>query len=395
MIRFIKFFIYSILILFAIIILSVIFLSNIGLETKKFNPLIIAQVKKYNEEFDLNIQKVKIYLSIESLTNPKIRISTKDSTLVSGKNKIELKSMDTRIDILSYFKDDFIIEEFEIRTKDNKIEDLISIASLEQPSAIIYNIFVKEGYANLKGFIKFDQKGKIIEHKFDGQVKEAKLKYSDKYSFGNINFNFTHQKDEISIKNANFYHKKIKLLSDKINIITDSNGKKIVTGDIRTKKNTINLKLLKDILENDLNFIDDQEITFEIKNKFSFNLKKGKIKALKYSSKIYLDSLNLKQKNNLLKNYFNNYDGSILLKNNLIRLKYESKNLNIEGESEYSFHESFDKIKYKIDKKYNNYDFLTLINFDSNSIKVEPISYSKKKNKKSNLKLKGSYNKKN
>ena len=393
MIRFIKFFIYSILILAVILFFSVIFLSNVGLETKKFNPLIISQAKQYNENLNLNIKKVKIYLSIKSLTNPKIRISTKDPTLTSGQSKIELKSIDTRIDILSYFKDNFIIEGFEIRTKDNKIKDLISIASLEQPSAIIYNIFIKEGYANLRGYIKFDENGKIIDHKFDGQVKNAKVKFSDKYSFGNINFNFTNQKDKISINNANFHHKKIKLLSDKINITTDTDGKKIVTGDVRTKKNTIDITLLKDIFKNDLNFINDQEIVFEIKNKFSFNIKKGKVKALKYSSKIDLDSLILKQKNNLLKNYFNNYEDSILLKNNSIRLKYENKNLNIEGESEYSFSESFDKIEYKIDKKNDNYDFLTSINFGSNPIIIEPIDYSKKKNKKSNLKLKGSYNK--
>jgi len=391
--RFVKFFVYSIVILFVISAFLAFFLSKVGLETKRFNPLIITQVKKYNENLNLNIKKVKIYLSIESLTNPKIRISTKNPTLISGKNKIELKSIDTRIDIISYFKGNFIIEEFEIKTKDNNIKDLILITSLEQPSVLIYNIFIKEGYANLQGFIKFDENGKIIDYKFDGQVKKAKLKYSDKYSFENINFNFTHQKDEISIKNAHFYNKKIKFLSDKINITTDNDGKKIVTGDIRTKKNNINSKLIKNIFESDLNFINDQEIIFEIKNKFSFKIQKGKIKALKYSSKIDLDSLSLKQEIGLLKNYFNNYDDSILLKNNSIRLKYENKNLNIEGESEYSFHESFDKIKYKIDKKKDNYDFLTLINFDSNPIKIEPISYSKKKNKKSNLKLKGSYNK--
>ena len=197
--RFVKFFVYSIVILFVISAFLAFFLSKVGLETKRFNPLIITQVKKYNENLNLNIKKVKIYLSIESLTNPKIRISTKNPTLISGKNKIELKSIDTRIDIISYFKGNFIIEEFEIKTKDNKIKDLILITSLEQPSVLIYNIFIKEGYANLQGFIKFDENGKIIDYKFDGQVKKAKLKYSDKYSFENINFNFTHQKYEISI----------------------------------------------------------------------------------------------------------------------------------------------------------------------------------------------------
>ena len=127
--RFIKFFIYSILILFVIWAFLAIFLSKVGLETKRFNPLIIEQVKKYNEDLNLDIKKVKIYLSISNLTNPKLKISTKDPTLVLDKNKIELKTIDTRIDILSYFKDNFVIEEFEILTKDNKIKDIISIVA--------------------------------------------------------------------------------------------------------------------------------------------------------------------------------------------------------------------------------------------------------------------------
>ena len=106
-----------------------------------------------------------------------------------------------------------------------------------------------------------------------------------------------------------------------------------------------------------MSFINDQEIIFEIKNKFSFALQKGKIKALKYSSKIKLDNISLKPEINLLKNYFSNYNDSILLKNNSITVKYENKKFNIEGKSNYSFDTSFDKIEYKINKKNHNYHF--------------------------------------
>ena len=393
MLRFIKFFIYSILILFVIWAFLAIFLSKVGLETKRFNPLIIEQVKKYNEDLNLEIKKVKIYLSIGNLTNPKLKISTKDPTLILNKNKIKLKSIDTRIDILSYFKDNFIIEEFEIWTKDNKIKDLISIAALEKPALITYNLFIKKGYASTYVFLKFGENGKITNYKFSGEIKDVKLKFNEKYSFGNINFNFNHRRDETSIKNANFYYKKLKFLSDQIIIATDSNGKKLVTGEIRNEKTTINLNVFKSLFENDLNFIKDQEITFETKNKFSFKTQKGKIGELDYTSQIDLENISLSPEDNLLKKYFNNYNNSILLKNNSIKLKYENKNLNIKGESDYSFATSFDKIEYKINKKKDSYDFLTLINFDNNPIKIKLINYSKEKNKKSNLKLKGSYNK--
>tara|TARA_Y100000590_G_scaffold171374_1_gene196012 strand:+ start:899 stop:3112 length:2214 start_codon:yes stop_codon:yes gene_type:complete len=390
--RFIKFIIYSILITFFILTVLVIFLSNVGLETKRFNSIITEQVKKYNQELSLDVKKVKIFLSIGLPTNPKLIISSKDPTLILDQKKIQLKFINTKIDIFSYFKDNFILEEFEILTKDNKIKDLISIAALEKPELIAYNLFIKKGYANTYISLNFNQNGKIQNYKLKGKIKKAKIKLNEKYTFENIYFDFNYNEDEIYIKNANLYYKKLKFLSEQISIISEPN-KKLIQGNIKNEKTKVNLSLFKNLLENELNYFKDQEIIFESENKFSFNVQKGKIKGVEFSSKIDLENINLSPKNNFLKNYFSNYKNSILLKNNLIELEYKNKNLNIKGESDYSFDNLFDKIQYKIIKKKNTYDFLTLINFDNNPIKIKSINYSKKKNKKSNLKLNGTYNK--
>ena len=390
--RFIKFIIYSILITFFILTVLVIFLSNVGLETKRFNSIITEQVKKYNQELSLDVKKVKIFLSIGLPTNPKLIISSKDPTLILDQKKIQLKFINTKIDIFSYFKDNFILEEFEILTKDNKIKDLISIAALEKPELIVYNLFIKKGYANTYISLNFNQNGKIQNYKLKGKIKKAKIKLNEKYTFENIYFDFNYNEDEIYIKNANLYYKKLKFLSEQISIISEPN-KKLIQGNIKNEKTKVNLSLFKNLLENELNYFKDQEIIFESENKFSFNVQKGKIKGVEFSSKIDLENINLSPKNNFLKNYFSNYKNSILLKNNLIELEYKNKNLNIKGESDYSFDNLFDKIQYKIIKKKNTYDFLTLINFDNNPIKIKSINYSKKKNKKSNLKLNGTYNK--
>ncbi len=51
-----------------------------------------------------------------------------------------------------------------------------------------------------------------------------------------------------------------------------------------------------------MNFIKDQEITFETKNKFSFkNTKKEKFGRLEYTSQIDLKNISLSPENNLLK----------------------------------------------------------------------------------------------
>ena len=393
MARFIKFFTYSLLGFTVISLVLIIFLSQIGLETTRFNSLITDQVKRFNENLDLDIKKVKIYLDISNLTKPKFKIKSKDPTVILGKNKIEIDYIKTEINVLSYFKDNFILDEFNIVTKNNEIRNLISIASLKKASLIIYNIYIKEGYASFNGNVKFDQKGNIIDYSFNGETNNVKLKFNKKYSFENINFQFFYKKDLTRIKNANFYYKKIKFLSDNIYISVIANDEtRLIKGDIRNEKTKINLNVLKTLFKKNVEFIKNQEVIFKSKNKFSFKIKKKKIRKLKYFSQINLERIKLNPKNKLLKNYFNNYNNSILLVNNSIKLKYTNQNLNVEGTSDYSFDTLFDKIKYKINQINNNYDFLTLIDFDHNSLKIEPIEYSKKKNKKSNLKLTGSYN---
>ena len=386
--KFIKFLLYSIVILLAIWALLVIFLSQIGLETKRFNPIIIDQVKKYDDNLNLDIKTVKIYLNISSLTNPKIKVKFKDPTIILGKNKIRLKTIRTEINILSYLRNNFVIDEFFVLTKDNQIKDLISIAALKKPSLIIYNIFIKEGYANVYGSVNFDQKGNIIDYSFNGEIKNANIKYNEKYFFKNINFELSSDREKTLIQNANFYYKNLRFLSNQIYIpIVAQDETALVKGDIRSEKTKINLNLIKDLFEDDLSFIKNEEIILGTKNKFSFKIKKRKIDELKYSSQIDLENISLSSESNLLKNYFNN---SIVLKNNSINLKYEDENLNIEGKSQYSFDNSFDNIDYKIKKKNDNYDFLTLINFDKKHITIKSINYNNEKNKKSNLKLQGS-----
>ena len=394
MAKVIKILFYTFVTIFLIWALLVIILSQVGLETKRFNPLIIEQVKKYNEDLNIDIKKVKIYLNISKLTNPKIKVRSKDPTLILGNNKIELESIKTEIDILSYFKNNFIIDKFIIATKENKINDLISIASLEKPSLIIYNIFIKEGYASAYGSISFDTKGNIIDYAFNGKIKDTKIKYNEKYSFKNINFEFSYNKKRTLITKANFNFKKIKFFSDEIYIpLLALDGSKLIKGDIRTERNSINSNILTSLFENNFNFIKDQEITFETKNNFSFKMNKKEIGELKYSSEINLENITLNPKHNFFKNYFNNYKDFISLKNNSVKLNYENMNLNVEGSSEYSFDSSNDKIKYKITQEKNWYNFFTTINFDNNSINIKPIDYSKDKNKKSSLELNGSYNK--
>ena len=190
-----KFFIYSFLFTFFILVLLVLVLASYGIETKKFNPIIIEQVKKYNEGLNLDIKKVKVHLHISAsnITSPKLKIRSKNPILIEGNNRLELKEIETSIDILSYFKDNFVIEKFWFTTRDNKIRELIKFAALENGCTLPDNLTLfyalaiaiaanaKEVvFAGLDGYNKKDskflnvQKNLIHLKKF---VKEKKLKF--------------------------------------------------------------------------------------------------------------------------------------------------------------------------------------------------------------------------
>ena len=393
MIRFIKYFTYSIIILIFISFITGFFLSKIGLETSRFNSLIIERVKNYNNNFNLDIKKVKIYLNFSNITNPKIEVKSQNAILAVGKRSVKLDTIKTEIDIFSYFKDQFLIEKFFIESKNNKIRDLISIAALEKPNLILYKMFIKDGDINLYGDLNFDLNGNLIDYSFKGKIKDANIKYGKKYSFKKLNFNFFYDKKTFVIKNTDFYFNNIKFLSNQINIPVEINdGARVISGDIRNDKKTINLKLLKNLFNSNFTFLKNQKITFETRNNFSFKIKKGKIKELQYLSEINLDNLILNFNNTKLKEYFNNYNNSIFLKNNLIKIVYKDEILNLDGVSEYSFDDSFQSINYTIDKKKNIYNFLSSISINNNPLLIESINYFKEKDKESNLKLKGSYN---
>ncbi len=93
MTKILKYLFISIIIIFIFLFFFIFFLSQFGLETKRFNPIISEQVKKYNENLNLDIKKVKVYLSISNLNNPKLRISTKDPTLILEKKKYFLNQL--------------------------------------------------------------------------------------------------------------------------------------------------------------------------------------------------------------------------------------------------------------------------------------------------------------
>ena len=65
--------------LFIILVLFVTYLSLIGINTNKFNSFIKKEVKAYNNELDVNLNKVRLILDVKEFN---INIFTSEPTII-------------------------------------------------------------------------------------------------------------------------------------------------------------------------------------------------------------------------------------------------------------------------------------------------------------------------
>ena len=109
------------LIVIFLIIAFCVYLSVYGINTDKLNGIINEKISQRDSDFDIKLDKIKIFLDIGSF---KLEAKTKNPIILYKKNKIELQSISTALPLLSLFTQDAKIENLKFITKKNKLKDL-------------------------------------------------------------------------------------------------------------------------------------------------------------------------------------------------------------------------------------------------------------------------------
>ena len=63
-----KFLINSLILSFIVFFFGIIYLSQIGYETKRFNNLVSEKIKEFDDKISLDLKTIKLKLDIKSLT---------------------------------------------------------------------------------------------------------------------------------------------------------------------------------------------------------------------------------------------------------------------------------------------------------------------------------------
>ncbi len=392
----IKNFIKIIIIILSLFILFIGYFSYFGITTTKFNSIIIDQIKKQNNNLDVDLKKVKLHLDLKNIS---IKIKTKNPKLIlKNSNDIELKEISSSIFLSSYLQNKFAIKNLSIKSKNNEISSYINFSRLTNNSIqlILLNQFVKSGMAQINIDLNFDDSGKINNNfNLTGKISNAKLQIYNKENIKELNFNFSIRNNDYKFEKILFIFKKIKFNSDFLNI-KKTNDKFFVKGNLKNKKNKINNDLIFLIFNDNLENIDFSNTKFDLNSEFTFDLsKKLKIRNLKVDSRLNLDELNFNNDLYAVKNYIKKYNNFVKLKENKLHIKYSNQKILIDGSSEFYIEDNFKNlIKFQIEKSKKNTKFKTFLNLENLDIKAEDISYNKLKKENAILQISGFKNEK-
>ena len=370
-------------------VLSIVaYLSLVGVETKKFNSLIITNIEKVDPKLKVNLSDVKIKL------NPlkfKIDLKTLGTSISYQSKPVDLEYIKIEISLRNLLDKKISSSKFLISTKAIEVNNLISFArSLTgETKLFILENFIQKGIiiADLK--LSIGDSGKIKDDfEIKGLVKDANVKLLDNKKISDINFIFNIQKSLASINDLNFKYNKVNLSAESVKIKTNQDEIDI-SGKLKNQITTLNdQEILNSISFEDFNF---KNIRFTSNNEFKLVFNKDlKLKNFRTSSFINIKEASI-QNDYDLTNIFPNIKKELILKNHELNVLNNNSKIIVEGQGEISSQKNFDKIKYKFENIAEKFLFDLKLDLISNPINISFLNYKNDSKEDTLIDIKGTY----
>ena len=372
-----------------LLILSIVYLSIIGVKTEKFNESITNRVLKINKKIKLDLKDIKFLLNPFTFT---ANITTKDPAIFLGDNKLQIRSIKTNISLSSLIFNKFSVDELQISTRPISLNDIILLVRSFKNSTELYLLdkVIKDGFLVADIKITFDNEGNVKkDYQINGFIKNGNLNFLNQVKANNLNLNFDISKQQYSLKKLDVEINDVKFSSPLIEI----NEKKdlfYVKGKIFNNERDFNRDQLKDIFASFLNIPKIQKIRFSSENDISFNVnKKLRFNNLNIKSNINIDELIVKNDFINLKPYFPNLDKTINFEKHKIMINYNKNKIDIKGDGKILIKNKHDLINYQILKNGHKFLFDTKINVKNSRLIIEFLDYEKKENLDALILIKG------
>ena len=383
-----KNFLYSISLIFIFLFtLLIIYFSTIGLETSKFNNLIIKEIKEKDSKIELELKKIKIKLDIKTF---QLFLSTKNPKFIYENIKIPITEIKIFSKINKVIFSNIEVTQIVFRVKKLKIEDVQKIAIRIKPSnfkTYLLNNINSGEIEDALFDLNLDSSFKLVDYKVRGTIKKINAKISSDFKIKDINFNFIIDKNLTMVNSINASYEDITVSNGSLDI---QRGKEI---EIKGKLNSLfylKENQLKKMVSN-IKFIKENKIEIQGSLLHIFNLKiNNNFKIIDYNYKSSGDILQAQivLKNNFKNTFIKKTIKKILFEKTKLEINLDKKNKNfLIFDGFYSLDNSNYK-KFKVINNLNKVDQNYIIDLNlSENVFFDIINYQIDSKKNSNIKV--------
>ena len=360
------------------IILLISILSTIGIETNKFNNLIVNKISK-SKNIDLQLQDINFKLDIRKFS---LFIVTQNPKITYFNQAIPAQNVKVYVDFLPLLKTDLKIKKINISLNELNYTQLNELSKFIKPSNFKNFLNNKIKRVKVISEIEFflDNNGDLENYIIKGKVEDLKADLFKDIMLSNTNLSFFADKEDILIKN----------IFGKIDNIEINNGdiKLNLVNGIKLNSNFISninldsekIKKFNEVLESFNLGGNLKEFNGDFSNNILVKLDKTyKVTNYNYnfSGKVKKSKIELFQ---TIKNNFNVAEiKEIFLSDTQVDLNLSKKNFNLGINGKYSLN-NLDFLQLDLESIFKN-DILEInANFDyKDSFKIDLINYKKPK----------------
>ena len=374
--------IYSIFfILITLVVSFIIYLSIVGVETTRFNNIIINEFKKKDPNIQLSLNKIKIKFDLKKI---QVYLSTVEPKIIYQNIKIPIKEINLYTKIISILKSKNQINQAILSLEDFNIEDIQKLAVRIKPSnfkTYLLNNLEKGKIEKILVNVELGENLDIKNFKINGSLKKINVKLSKNLLMREVSLNFISDKNLTIINSLNAKYQSFLISNGSLSLKRDKQidiegkfeSKFKLDGDaVNRLLQKVNMKFLE---ENKMEAKGSLTHEFALKIDESF-----KLVDYDYKSNGDISDLQITLKENFKSNFIENPIKKISisktnLKINLNKKKNNSLNLNglynlggLENKKFKIFHNlDKKKSKYLIDLNLTENIFLEFLNFKSNN----------------------------
>jgi|TARA_B110000444_G_C18838886_1_gene597703 hypothetical protein len=384
-----KKFIYSFsVILISLIILFIFYLSTIGIETSKFNNLVVSAIKKEDPNIKISLDKIKIKFDAKKI---QIYLATIEPQIIYHDIKIPIKEINLYSKLISILKSKNEINQAIFNLENFKVKDFQKIATRIKPSnfkTYLLNNLNDGQIEKILIDIKLGKNLSIKDYKVNGSVKKINIKLLNDLLIQDMSFNFISDKNLTLINSLDANYQDV-LISD--GYLSLKRNKQIdIEGKFNSKFNLNKNQITKLFDREDIKFLKKNQVKAQGSLLHNFTLKIDEnFKLINYdyksNGKILESQITLKDnfKSSFLEKPIKNF--SIINTNVSINFNKKKDNLLI-IDGLYNLGGSENK-KFKISHDLNKKKLKYLIDFDmAENILLEIINFKSNIKKRSNIK---------